>query len=458
MKSKLRIFFAFSILVLIVGSAYLSYTYTPIALGWSDVTEYPDEETYISAQGFHFEGQADATKPGRLIAATPQGNTKWVWDGYENTPNWFYDVEPVNKTHLFVTLSQKNHTEGVLFNKSSQDATWKEELTERDTHDMDLEGDRIYVAPMEKDYYENGQKVFDDRAYVYNRTEDSVTWEWYFRDHYDTPDKNPKTGWTHLNDIDVVNETTIMLSPRNMDQVIFIDMESGEIVNRLGEDGEHQILNHQHNPDVVSLDPLTVIVADSENDRIVEYKYENNEWRVTWELKGSLNWPRDADRLPSGNTLITDTLNHRVIEVTPRGKVVWEYFAPWAPYDADREYDGSQGPTIDSMNTTKTEYQLKGGSVGKASQQSVEGKSHVCGLARDVPNPAGFSTFIETKTSGTPLEQAGENVSTFYSHHIPWVKPRWMSPWTVPTILMSGIMILLWSGTEVVYHIKNKDN
>lgn len=55
--------------------------------------------------------------------------------------------------------------------KSSQDIAWKEELTERDKHDMDLEGDRIYVVPMEKDYYENGQKVSDDGAYVYNRTQ-----------------------------------------------------------------------------------------------------------------------------------------------------------------------------------------------------------------------------------------------------------------------------------------------
>lgn len=117
---------------------------------------------------------------------------------------------------------------------------------------------------------------------------------------------------------------------------------------------------------------MTVVVADSENDRIVEYKYENNEWKLTCELKGSLNWPRDADRLPDGNTLITH--NHRVIKVTPQGEFVWEYFAPWAPYDAERE---SQGSTIDSVNTTKTEYQLKGGSIGKSSQQSVEGESHV---------------------------------------------------------------------------------
>lgn len=458
MKSKVRFVFLISIILFTGISIYLTYAYSPVALGWSDVAEMPEETTYISAQGFHFQGQEDSTKPGRLVAATPQGNTKWVWDGYKNEPNWFYDVEPVNKSHLFVTISQKNHTEGVLYNKSSEQITWSEEFEERDTHDMDLEGDEIYVAPMKKDYFENGQKVFDDSAYVYNRTQDSITWEWEFRDHYETPQGNPPTGWTHLNDIDKVNETTVMLSPRNLDQVIFVDQESGEIINRLGRDGETDILNHQHNPDVVSLNPLTVIVADSENDRIVEYKYEDDEWSLTWELKGSLNWPRDADRLPNGNTLVTDTLNHRVIEVTPEGEVVWEYYAPWAPYDADRSTDGSNGPTIESLDVDRDTYQLKGGSIGEASNADVAGESHVCGEAREVPNPAGLATFIDMKTSDTPLETVGEKGSRVYSHYIPWIKPRWVSPWAVPTIILSGITILFWSGTEAFWKLtRNSD-
>ena len=39
----------------------------------------------------------------------------------------------------------------------------------------------------------------------------------------------------------------------------------------------------------------------------------------------SLNWPRDANRLTNGNTLITDSKNHRVIEVTPKNETVWTY-------------------------------------------------------------------------------------------------------------------------------------
>lgn len=34
------------------------------------------------------------------------------------------------------------------------------------------------------------------------------------------------------------------------------------------------------------------------------------------------------DRLPNGNTLITETFSGRAIEVTPEGEIVWEYYSP----------------------------------------------------------------------------------------------------------------------------------
>jgi hypothetical protein len=71
------------------------------------------------------------------------------------------------------------------------------------------------------------------------------------------------------------------------------------------------------------------------------------EWNRTWRVSGGFQWPRDADRLPNGNTLVTDSRNHRVLEVTPKGTVVWEVYTPWLPYDAERVRtgDGSNGPT-----------------------------------------------------------------------------------------------------------------
>jgi hypothetical protein len=56
--------------------------------------------------------------------------------------------------------------------------------------------------------------------------------------------------------------------------------------------------------------------------------------KIVWEYKG--NPPESffyvdrgaAQRLPNGNTLIVDSAEGRVIEVTKSGEVVWEFYNP----------------------------------------------------------------------------------------------------------------------------------
>lgn len=57
--------------------------------------------------------------------------------------------------------------------------------------------------------------------------------------------------------------------------------------------------------------------------------------KIVWSFGGDpgdrakfLRAPRWASRLSNGNTLIADTGNHRVLEVTPEGEVVWQYGEP----------------------------------------------------------------------------------------------------------------------------------
>src|SRR5699024_11539652 len=166
-----------------------------------------------------------------------------------------------------------------------------------------------------------------------------------------------------------------------------------------------------------------ILVADSENERVVEYERVggpagNGTWKRTWTLTG-FDWPRDADRLPNGNTLITDTLNQRVVEVTPTGEGVWEYTAPWAPYDAERlsaartgkkgenaSVGGSHGPTIAESNATGT-YALTGASDGIVDRQSV-------------------SEWVVATTAGTPVAGIVRPVAKRYAHVIPFVRPVWL--------------------------------
>jgi hypothetical protein len=149
----------------------------------------------------------------------------------------------------------------------------------------------------------------------------------------------------------------LLLSPRNFDQVLLVNRTTGDVEWTLGSDGDFETLRQQHNPDYLENEAgqSTVLVADSENQRVVEYERADGTWTRTWTLEGQLDWPRDADRLPNGNTLVTDSKHDRVIEVTPDGEVVWEVYGPWLVYDAERlPGDGSRGPTMADANATGT--------------------------------------------------------------------------------------------------------
>lgn len=57
--------------------------------------------------------------------------------------------------------------------------------------------------------------------------------------------------------------------------------------------------------------------------------------RIVWEYRETPDfyspWGADADRLPNGNTLITDCTNGRILEVTTGGQKVWEIFFKGTP-------------------------------------------------------------------------------------------------------------------------------
>jgi hypothetical protein len=184
-------------------------------------------------------------------------------------------------------------------------------------------------------------------------------WTWNASDHYDAPDDPTTTDWLHINDVDHIGDGRYLVSVRNENQLLMVERGEG-VVDVINEDGDTDVLNQQHNPHW--LDEGAVLVADSENHRVVEL-HENEttgEWEVAWsvaEVGGiPLDWPRDADRLPNGNTLITDSYNDRVVEVRENGSVAASYQVPSLPYEADRDpWDESAGgPVYDSERRADT--------------------------------------------------------------------------------------------------------
>jgi outer membrane protein assembly factor BamB len=293
-----------------------------------------DSVTWISTQG-HWRGLGG----GELVAVdTETGERVWSHDRY----NHYYDVDPLNESHLLVAAG------GVWSGQWAVEIDWREDRVVGkvqipwDTHDVDALPSGDWVVA-DKD---------DSRVLEIDPDTGDVGWTYRFDAHYDRGTNGVAGDFTHLNDVDAVrNGSAYLLSPRNFDRVLVVNRTTRETEWVLGAQGDHAILERQHNPTLLATAAEggpTVLVADSENDRVIEYSREHGDWRATWIYAGNLSWPRDADRLPNGNTLIVDSGGQRVLEVTPDGEVVWERDQRLHPYDAERQSLGDEprGPTL----------------------------------------------------------------------------------------------------------------
>ena len=185
-----------------------------------------------------------------------------------------------------------------------------------------------------------------DRERVVVVDDGEVTWEWKASRRYDAPPDPTRRDWLHMNDIDRIGDGRFLVSVRNANQLLVLQRGEGvvEVINGdVGGDrtGDPDVLYHQHNPQW--LGDGAVLVADSENHRIVElHRTENGSWEPAWVLREAggqrFDWPRDADRLPGGTTLITDTRNARLLVVDENGTVRWRHHFDYRtlPYEADR--------------------------------------------------------------------------------------------------------------------------
>jgi len=448
---QVRIVVLLVVVALLVPSAVSALTHESLDLQRGTIDEPANGTTVIAVQGYKISGQNSTKKPARLVGVGPRGGVQWVHEATDEV-RWFYDVDPLEDGTLLVVATNTEQSIVFRYDPATDERLWTERFDFHDTHDVDLiNDDELLIANM-RGYNETTERN-GERLLVYNRTQEEVTWEWEFERIYDREDGGSYTGdWTHVNDVDKIDEGRYLASPRNMDEVIVVNRSTKDVELRLGEDGNHSVLYEQHNPmylEGAEGDP-TVLVADSENDRIVEYEIDGGgdwrtanrtdaDWNRTWELGtgGQFNWPRDADRLPSGNTLVTDSLNHRVMEVTPEGEIVWEFYSPWAPYEAERVALGDEpgGPTIADQNAT-------GAHPLNNSAQLTPGSSE----------GATFGQWLRATAAGTPVESQVDELAARWSHVVPWIRPVWMDPWAFVAAVGATLVTVGWAGGELVYN------
>ncbi|MFC7229681.1 arylsulfotransferase family protein [Salinirubellus salinus] len=333
---------------------------------------------------------ADAFGSGRIAAYAPNGSVLY----YNDTYKYYHDVDPDppgERTVMYVGSYELNasacHSElscvrSVVerLNLTTGDVTRLYSRTSTASggaiHDVDRVGEsRLLVAEIAQ----------PDRVYIVNTTTGIVEWAWPVRSAYDHDSGGRfPSDWTHLNDVEYLADGRVMVSLRNQDQVVFVDLETG--LDRewtLGEDDDHATLYEQHNPDYIPAEQggPAVLIGDSENGRVVEYQREGDSWRRSWVWRDAqMQWPRDADRLPNGHTLIADTNGDRVLEVDRSGQIVWSHPFP-GPYDVERlgtgdESAGGRSAAALGLESRSTDGGVRGkgdggGTIGPAARLVV---------------------------------------------------------------------------------------
>ncbi|WP_276272044.1 hypothetical protein [Haloarcula litorea] len=306
--------------------------------------------TVVATQGFYVSDET-----AELAAVTPNGTVVY----YEDRYRVYFDVDPVEGERYTVEYVAAEHLDGAACaNVSSEECTRnvvvRANLTTGDRERVYADvTPRIYSARWHdvdriNDTHLLVADIVNDGVYAVDTRDDEIEWRWNASAHYDRSAGGSDGDWTHINDVELLADGSVMVSPRNMDSVIFLERgPDGWAVDEsrtLGSDGNHDRLYEQHNPDYIPAEHggPAVLVADSENGRIVEYSRTDDGWTHAWIWRDArLQWPRDADRLPDGNTLVVDSHGDRVAEVGPDGEVVWRLDVGM-PYDVERLGTGDE--------------------------------------------------------------------------------------------------------------------
>jgi hypothetical protein len=169
----------------------------------------------------------------------------------------------------------------------------------------------------------------------------NLLWEWHAYEHLDPATDHIlatdlRDEWSHGNTIVPLDNGDVIVSFRNPSVVARIDRKTGNFVWKL----TPQLLSQQHDPSL--LENGNVLVFNNGTRRwtlplvfssVIEVDPLSGD--VAWEYRDSSamlsffsSYISGAQRLPNGNTLITEGLPGRIFEVTPGGEIVWEFISP----------------------------------------------------------------------------------------------------------------------------------
>lgn len=129
----------------------------------------------------------------------------------------------------------------------------------------------------------------------------------------------------HTNTLEVLDSGNLLLSVLKLDALAIFDPEREEIVWAAAGPWRRQ-----HQPVMLADGGILLfdnLGAGAGRSRVIEV--DPNTLRVRWQHGGFFSKTLGScQRLPNGNTLITESENGRALEVTRSGRIVWEFHNP----------------------------------------------------------------------------------------------------------------------------------
>jgi len=183
---------------------------------------------------------------------------------------------------------------------------------------------------------DNKTNFWADMIAEVDRNSGEIIYEWHLQDELEISDyafscKGPSTEWNHLNALEYLpegnpfnGEASFMISSRMLNKVFIVNIETGD-VEWESQDG---ILTAQHDPTLLENGNILVFnnLYTKKSSQVIEIDPQTDE--VIWDYTSPdffSSFISGAERLPNGNTLITEGDSGRLFEVTPEGETVWEY-------------------------------------------------------------------------------------------------------------------------------------
>jgi hypothetical protein len=123
---------------------------------------------------------------------------------------------------------------------------------------------------------------------------------------------------------------TILLSMRAIDLVCAVDLDDRSVYW-----AESDLWHMQHQPTLLPDGSMLVFDNQGMVEASTVLQFDPATREVFWVYRGDEENPfystgiGSCQRLPNGNTLITESMYGRAFEVTPEGEIVWEYYSPY---------------------------------------------------------------------------------------------------------------------------------